>query len=101
MKALAQLFINTMSNSGKSYHYKSSKHDLSFISFENKVYFLLAQDNERCLQGSVKIENEKLSYSLEKSSTWLNCPSSSEEKALELFYDTYNFMSPVSVKFKP
>ena len=94
MKALEQLFINSIGTNG-NHHYQSSKHDLSFIPFENSIYFVLSQDNEKCLYGTVKLASQKLVFDLDKNSSWLDSKDVSDDKAIALLYNSYNFMIPV------
>lgn len=95
MKSLENLFTNSIPYSGQNYHYQSSRHDLSFISFKNNIYFVLSESNEKCLYGSINLKNNKLSFDLDKHSSWLSSNKVKDQKAIDMLYDIYNFMAPV------
>lgn len=94
MKALEYLFTDSISKSGYNYQYKSSRHDLSFFSLENNIYFILSENNDKCLFGTIEIKDKKMVFKIDKSSSWL-LPDIEEKQAINMLYDTFNFMTPV------
>ena len=99
MKSLKILLINTIEQSfAEPYSFSSEKFDLNFIKHKKIVYFILSKKNESYLTGSVKKTNNDLSFKLnKKNSSWLMYSSEiNAEKAIEMLYETYVFMSPVS-----
>lgn len=98
MTALNTLFTQALQEPGLNLHYKSPDFDLSFISFEKKIYFVLNKENEACLSGSAFNHGGKLIYDFDiENSSWLK-NNISIEKAFFLLNDKLAFMQATKPK---